>query len=507
FRFLSYNPVYGRSHVTFMHALHETLIDAGHEVHVITPIIDSRLKLEETRAKVILIPQSEGARDFEGGSEAEMISNAWVSEGISGALGSMKRFMAAWHEQCNFTLQYPGLMEQLAKENYDAAFSEPICFCGYGIFEQLGIENIATTLSTASSEGMFRMTGAPSAPSYVPGILSKNSDRMGFMERVGNSIHNLMPHFFWPMLMGPYDEMFKQQFGRRDFPTTWDILEKNSYFFVNAEPITDFPRLITHKVVDIGGISVASGFKPLNETWSNILNLRKKTVLLSFGSVAKSYLMPEEYKQTIRNTFRKFPDVTFIWKYEKPEHGMSEGIDNLIETTWMPQNDMLQDPRLSLFITHCGQGSTIEATTAGVPLIVIPVLGDQQRNAQTIKRIGTGVVLDKKILAEEETLEKTIRSVLENEEYARKAKFIGEMIRNRPFTARDTFVRNMEFMARFGPLKQFDHYGTQLNFFQYYCLDVWTFLVSIVLAAVGAILFCIRAVFRKVFFTIKKKVD
>ncbi|GMT33990.1 hypothetical protein PFISCL1PPCAC_25287, partial [Pristionchus fissidentatus] len=94
-----------------------------------------------------------------------------------------------------------------------------------------------------------------------------------------------------------------------------DILEKNSYFFVNAEPITDFPRLITHKVVDIGGISVASGFKPLNETWSNILNLRKKTVLLSFGSVAKSYLMPEEYKQTIRNTIRKFPDVTFIWKY------------------------------------------------------------------------------------------------------------------------------------------------------------------------------------------------
>lgn len=42
----------------------------------------------------------------------------------------------------------------------------------------------------------------------------------------------------------------------------------------------------------------------------------------------------------------------------------------------------LDDARLSLFITHCGQGSTIEAVTAGKPLIVIPVLGDQQRNAQ-----------------------------------------------------------------------------------------------------------------------------
>lgn len=39
------------------------------------------------------------------------------------------------------------------------------------------------------------------------------------------------------------------------------------------------------------------------------------------------------------------------------------------------------DARLSLFITHCGQGSTTEATTAGIPLIVIPILGDQGRNA------------------------------------------------------------------------------------------------------------------------------
>lgn len=39
-----------------------------------------------------------------------------------------------------------------------------------GIFDKLGIKNIASTLSTASSEGTFRFTGAPSVPSYVPGL-------------------------------------------------------------------------------------------------------------------------------------------------------------------------------------------------------------------------------------------------------------------------------------------------------------------------------------------------
>lgn len=44
----------------------------------------------------------------------------------------MKSFRDAWHGQCNFTLHYEGLIEQLREEKFDAAFSEPICLCGYG---------------------------------------------------------------------------------------------------------------------------------------------------------------------------------------------------------------------------------------------------------------------------------------------------------------------------------------------------------------------------------------
>ena len=67
--------------------------------------------------------------------------------------------------------------------------------------------------------------------------------------------------------------------------------------------------------------------------------------------------MPEEYKQSILAAFSAFPNVrqsrvfrashrcfaqvTFIWKYEKPEHKISEGVPNIIETTWAPQRDML----------------------------------------------------------------------------------------------------------------------------------------------------------------------
>lgn len=65
-------------------------------------------------------------------------------------------------------------------------------------------------------------------------------------------------------------------------------------------------------------------------------------MLISFGTVAKSYLMPAQYKKSVVETVKKFPNVTFIWKYERPEDKISDGIDNLIESAWVPQNDMLR---------------------------------------------------------------------------------------------------------------------------------------------------------------------
>lgn len=35
---------------------------------------------------------------------------------------------------------------------------------------------------------------------YIEGILGKNSDRMTFVERMGNSISGILPYFFWSML-------------------------------------------------------------------------------------------------------------------------------------------------------------------------------------------------------------------------------------------------------------------------------------------------------------------
>lgn len=52
--------------------------------------------------------------------------------------------------------------------------------------------------------------------------------------------------------------------------------------------------------------------------------------------------MPEKMKQTIVQTARRNPEVTFIWKYEK-EDDVGKGVENLVKTKWMPQNDLLSE--------------------------------------------------------------------------------------------------------------------------------------------------------------------
>jgi glucuronosyltransferase len=68
---------------------------------------------------------------------------------------------------------------------------------------------------------------------------------------------------------------------------------------------------------------------------------KKGVILVSFGTVALSHNMPQEVKQVFLETFKKFPDITFLWKYEKDEHKIAEGYQNVVTDKWVPQNDLL----------------------------------------------------------------------------------------------------------------------------------------------------------------------
>jgi hypothetical protein len=67
----------------------------------------------------------------------------------------------------------------------------------------------------------------------------------------------------------------------------------------------------------------------------------------------------------------------------------------LVVKSWAPQVDVLRHPATGAFVTHCGWNSTLEAITAGVPVLCWPLYAEQMLNKVLITvGMGTGVELD-----------------------------------------------------------------------------------------------------------------
>lgn len=58
----------------------------------------------------------------------------------------------------------------------------------------------------------------------------------------------------------------------------------------------------------------------------NIVKVFKKWELVAYLKIDDSF---------------RFPDVTFIWKYEKSDDGIAQGAENVYLTKWALQNDLL----------------------------------------------------------------------------------------------------------------------------------------------------------------------
>lgn len=70
-------------------------------------------------------------------------------------------------------------------------------------------------------------------------------------------------------------------------------------------------------------------------------------------------------------------------------------------------------PKTLAFYSHCGNLGTTEAIHYGVPMIAMPILGDQPANAASIEESGLGIQIHLRDLTKENLLE-AINKVLDN---------------------------------------------------------------------------------------------
>ena len=117
-------------------------------------------------------------------------------------------------------------------------------------------------------------------------------------------------------------------------------------------------------------------------------------VVMSLGSIAVLELFPRAILDRFFSAFAQFPNLLFLCKFSGEENVSRDMPNNVLISNWLPQNDLLGHPRVKLFICHGGNNGQHEAVYHGVPIITLPIFGDQPRNAYRTELHEIGIQLD-----------------------------------------------------------------------------------------------------------------
>uniref|UniRef100_A0A0N5B2Z1 glucuronosyltransferase n=1 Tax=Strongyloides papillosus TaxID=174720 RepID=A0A0N5B2Z1_STREA len=405
---------------------------------------------------------------------------------------------------CQSVFDNDELTEVIRNENYDIMISEYLTVCPGFLAKHWNIKKNIYTSAMTNNELLYDYYGLYFPSSYVPTMFHHANDVMTFRQRIANFFDYHISRTFFKYITLPKFQNIYSSKNNGTYVSMEELTRNVGAFWLNTLPFIDFPSPITSKIHYIGGAGIPET-KPLDSKWNDVLSKRKYNVLLSFGSIAKSYQMLDEYKVGILNTISDLSNITFIWKYEKDISTLPIKVpSNVILADWIPQNDLLNDERLNLFITHGGMNSIVEAGARSTPIICVPLFGDQKRNAGMVQRLGFSEYYNKENLKDSEMLKETILKVLNNKRYKEKAERLGKLMREVPFKATEIIVKTTEFICNNDNIPEMNLHGSNMGVIEFFNLDI-IFILIVLFTTISVFIYHLL---KKIFtFKIKYKSD
>ncbi|XP_058123355.1 UDP-glycosyltransferase UGT5-like [Anopheles ziemanni] len=470
-RILGILPSVGRSHYIIGAGLMKALLDAGHEVTIVSPY--PMKGAPPDRHRDILMPEFTEAHGVSGPDlfEYKNAPNLVVLYLVYNEFGPMSS---------EGLLQHPNVVQLMESgEKFDAVIVESFASeVLYGLAEHFGGQLIVFSPFGASM-WTNELVGTPYPYSYIPHTFLSYTNEMSFWQRFSNALVAHLDKFYYRNVFLPKQE----QLYRRYFPeaklTFQETLDSVRLAFVNQHFTLSYPHPYAPNHIEIGGIQIQPPKELPEDLHKYIESSPHGVIYFSMGSMLKGRNFPEEKRAAFVNVFRGLKE-NVIWKYEN--ESLPNRPKNVLIRSWMPQSDILAHPKVKLFITHGGLLGTTEGLYNGVPMVGIPIYGDQELNLARAEKAGYGVKLDYETLSEE-TISAAIGRVLSDPSYAKNAQTISRRYRDQPLGPAKTAVYWVEYVIRHGGAPQLQSPSVKLSFIEYNLLDVYAVMALIALSA------------------------
>jgi len=480
-RILGVFPHVAKSHFMMSEVLMKGLASRGHEVVVISHFPQKTPIPNYTDISLV-------------GSMPNVVSTVALDDIATGLVYTTLKFIFGLGVTgCEKTLSHPPVLKLInSNEKFDLVITELFntdCYVGFAHKFQVPFISITTT--TYMPWGHERFAN-PDNPSYIGNLLLGHSDRMSFVERVVNTVYLKITNWAYHYLsVVPSQEIARKYFGQ-SLPPLADIVRNTSLLLLNRHFSISKPAPNLPVVIEVGGLHVQEP-KKLPEDLDKFLNESEHgAIFFSLGSTVRADTFSQQKIDAFLQAFSELPQRV-LWKWEG--NSLSEQHKNIKTVKWLPQADVLGHPNVKVFITHGGLMGTMEAVYNGVPMVAIPLFGDQFHNVKNFEEEGIALRVDYTAI-KKETVLKALREVLENPRYKQNALAVARTFHDRPMSSLNTATYWTEYVIRHNGAPHMRSAALDLAWYQYLLLDVIAFILVIAAGSLITLYIIVRKVLR-----------
>ncbi|XP_008510337.1 UDP-glucuronosyltransferase 3A1-like [Equus przewalskii] len=472
----------GGSHFLLMDRVSQILQDHGHNVTMLLQranLLIPGFKEEEKSYQVITwLPPEDYNKEFMN------FFDSFMKDALDGrdSFADFLKLMELLSLQCSHLLKRNDIMDSLKNENFDLVIVESFDFCPFLVAEKLGKPYVSILPSSFDAMDF----GQPRPLSYVPTLHSFLTDHMDFWGRLKNFLMFLNFSMRQRQIHSKFDNTIKEHFPEGSRPVLSHLLKKAELWFVNSDFAFDFARPLLPNTVYVGGL-MAKPVKAVPQEFENFIAKFGDSgfVLVALGSMI-SGSSSQEFLKEMNTAFAHLPQGV-LWRC-KPSHWPKDIklAANVKIVDWLPQSDLLAHPHIRLFVTHGGINSIMEAIQHGVPMVGIPVFGDQPENLFRVEAKNFGVSIQLKQI-KAETLSLKMKQVIEDKRYKSAAVAASIIRRSHPLTPAQRLVGWTNHILQTGGAAHLKPHAFQQPWYEQYLLDVFLFLLVL---TVGTMWLC-----------------
>ncbi|XP_063069611.1 UDP-glucuronosyltransferase-like isoform X9 [Engraulis encrasicolus] len=390
---------------------------------------------------------------------------------------------------CENMLYDQKLMQKLKDYDFDALLTDPFWPLGVIAGAYLNLPTVYLHFFLPCPLDVIS-THCPSPASYMPQRNTHFSHHMSFWERAINLLWSSLEPATCSRLYHHADEMASDILQRKT--SIVELANNAALWLMRADFTFEFPRPLMPNMIMIGKIKAGEP-KPLPQEVEEFVSGSGEAgfVIFTLGSMVSQ--MPEKKAHEFFEAFRQIPQRV-VWRYTGPVP--ENAPKNVKLMKWLPQNDLLGHPKVRAFITHGGSHGIYEGICHGVPMVMLPLFGDQPDNAQRMVSRGVAEALSITDVTSEKLLT-ALNKVINDKSYKEKMEKLSAVHNDRPIEPLDLAVFWTEFVMRHKGAEHLRPAAHELNWVQYHSLDVMAFLLAIALTFLLATLKCCAFCFKK----------